>query len=72
MIGAKKLKTIREQLRDAATDLGNDPIRRLEERLAAAEGATASSESDVLQSLRRILDGKGGRPGRKSRVGSKK
>ena len=57
MIGPKKLSTIREDLRRALAATGDDPIRWLEEHVAASERnrQDPSAESEVLLSLRRIL-----------------
>lgn len=58
MIGPKKLSTIRQELRQAAAASGGDPIRWLEERMATPmrQETTVSGESEVLHSLRRILE----------------
>ena len=58
MIGRKKLSTIREELERAAASIGDDPIRRLEERMTASKhkGAADSGSHEVLQSLRRFLE----------------
>jgi hypothetical protein len=74
MIGPKKLNTIRQVLHRALVATGDDPIRWLEERMSAPEfqGPGASGESEVLRSLRRILEATGKRPRRAKRVGTKK
>ena len=72
MIGPKKLSRVRQELHGALTVTGHDPIRWLEERMSAPERQelAASGESEVLQSLRRVLEGTG-RPKRgKKRVAS--
>lgn len=57
MIGPKKLRAIRQDLRRALAATGQDPIRWLDERLAASSpnGIAASGRNEVLQSLRRFL-----------------
>jgi len=74
MIGQKKLVTIREELQQAWPAAGDDLIRWLEDRMAAAErqGAAASGESEVLQSLRRVLEATGTEKRRRQQVGPKK
>jgi hypothetical protein len=58
VIGPKKLSTIRHELQQALASTGDDPIRWLEERMAVPErqGSGPSGESEVLQSLYRILE----------------
>ncbi|HZY87790.1 MAG TPA: hypothetical protein VFE78_23340 [Gemmataceae bacterium] len=58
MIGPKKLSTIRQELSGALAAAGLESLRWLEERMNAPErrGHVASGESEVLQSLRRILE----------------
>jgi hypothetical protein len=60
MIGPKKLSTIRQELQLALTGTGDDPICWLEERIAIAarQGSVVAGESEVVNSLRRFLDGK--------------
>jgi hypothetical protein len=74
MIGPKKLTTIRQGLRSALSAAGGDPIRWLEERMAAAErpGAAVSGESEVLSSLRRFVEASGKGRHRKQRLGTTK
>jgi hypothetical protein len=55
MMGPKKLSTIRQELKQAITSSGRDPIQWLEERIQALEAA-GKPEPDVLQSLRRLLE----------------
>ena len=64
MIGPKKLSTIRQELQRALTATGDDPIRWLEERMTVPErqGSVSAGESEVLNSLRRFLDGKRRQP----------
>jgi hypothetical protein len=59
MIGPKKLSTISQELDKALAATGEDPIRWLEARMSECErrGTATSGESEVLQSLRRILEG---------------
>src|SRR5262249_45830258 len=58
VIGPKKLSTIRHELQQALASTGDDPIRWLEERMAVPEcqGTGPSGESEVLQSLYRMLE----------------
>lgn len=74
VIGPKKLGTIREDLQRALSAAGDDPLRWLEERMAAPgrHGAAPMGESEVLHSLRRFLEapGRSNRP--RKRVGTKK
>jgi hypothetical protein len=53
---------------------GEDPIRWLEERMAAPQrrGTDAPGESEILSSLRRFLERTGKGKRRKQRVGAKK
>ena len=54
MMANKKLATIRQELRDALAKEGQDPIRWLEERIAA--GRRQGSGTEVLESLKRVLE----------------
>jgi hypothetical protein len=54
MIGTKKLSTIREELNKALASTGDDPIRWLEEQIAAAQ--QKGSGTEVLEGLQRILE----------------
>jgi hypothetical protein len=74
MIGPKKLDAIRQELKRALTATGDDPIRWLEERMTAPErqGSAASPESEILHSLRRILEAPAKEKRRKKRIGTKK
>jgi hypothetical protein len=58
MIGPKKLRTIRQELQRALAATGDDPIRWLEERMTVPgrQGSVPSGESEILRSLRRILE----------------
>jgi hypothetical protein len=56
MIGKKKLKSIREELRRALTAQGHDPIRALDDLIAAPRSGNREAAGDeVLQSLRRFV-----------------
>ncbi len=56
MMGPKKLSTIRQELRQAILNTGNNPIEWLDERIRALEQAGKPADSaEVLQSLRRLL-----------------
>jgi hypothetical protein len=70
MMGPKKLRTIRQELDQALASTGQDPIRWLEKRMTAAEQATRPSE--VLHSLRRLLDGNGKKKPGRPRAGTRK
>jgi hypothetical protein len=74
MIGPKKLSAIRQELQRALTATGDDPIRWLEERMSSpeTESSAVSGESEILQSLRRILETTGKAKRRKQRGGTKK
>jgi hypothetical protein len=54
MMGNKKLATIRQELRDTLAKEGQDPIRWLEQRIAA--GRRQGSGTEVLESLKRVLE----------------
>jgi hypothetical protein len=56
VIGPKKLSTIREELEHTFAATGDDPIRWLEQRMAAPAGKKAGAGSEVLQSLQRLLE----------------
>ncbi len=74
MIGRKKLGAIREELQRTLTTIGDDPLRWLEERIAASQrqGGATSQGSEVLHSLRRVLETVDRKKTRKQSVGSKK
>jgi hypothetical protein len=72
VIGPKKLETIRQELRQAFAATGDDPIRWLEEQMSAPRRPGAAESSEVLQSLRRFLEGTGRKKGRKPRARTKK
>ena len=74
MIGSTKLATIREQLRDAVAAATDDPFQWLEQRMAAAKRSVSpgSDQTEVLESLQRILEGTGRGKGRRRRTGTKK
>jgi hypothetical protein len=71
MIGPKKLSTIRQELQEALTATGEDPIRWLEERMTTRLHSGAD-ESEVLQSLQRFLAAPGGKKRRKQQAGREK
>ena len=54
MMGNKKLAMIREELRNALAKEDPDPIRWLEERIAA--GRSQGRRTDVLESLKQVLE----------------
>jgi hypothetical protein len=63
MIGPKKLRIIRQELHRAFAATGQDPIRWLDQRMAAGDQdrAVGSNENEVLQSLQRFLRNSGQR-----------
>ena len=71
MMGPKKLSTIRQELEQALNQLAQDPIQWLEEQLGAATGQTAvpaGEGTQVLDSLRRVLEARGKAKRRSRRV----
>jgi hypothetical protein len=74
MIGPKKLSSIRQELQAALKAAGEDPIRWLEQRMAAPQrrGVALPGESEVLSSLRRFLEAPRKEKRRKQRLGTKK
>ena len=74
MIGPKKLSQIRQDLQRALAATGDDPLRWLEERMAAPErqGVASPGESEVLHSLRRLLEAPRRSRRQRKRVGTKK
>ena len=74
MIGPTKLSTIREQLRGAIAATADDPLQWLEQRFSAPGGSvlSGSGQSEVLESLHRILDASDRGKGRKRRAPAKK
>ena len=73
MIGPKNLSTIRLEIRHALIAVSNDPMRWLEERMAAERPVSKQTgESEVLLSLQRILAPVTTKKSRKPRVGTKK
>lgn len=70
MMGNKKLATIRDEVKAVLTSVADDPISWLEERIAA--GKRKGSGTDVLESVKRVLE-RGTRKKRRRRaVGMKK
>jgi hypothetical protein len=72
MMGRKKLSTIRQELEQALSATGQDPIQWLEEQVRAARGRPgdpAGQGTEVLDSLRGLLEGRGKakRPARRVR-----
>lgn len=59
MMGSKKARTIRRQLRTALGRTGKDPIQWLEDRIRQLEKERkpVASESEVLHALCRVLAG---------------
>jgi hypothetical protein len=74
VIGPKKLGTIRQELHRALSATGEDPIRWLEARMTGPErpGSVASEESEVLRSLRRLLEEPRRRERRNQRAAARK
>jgi hypothetical protein len=71
MMGPKKLSTIREEIRQAISATGEDPIRWLQQRIAEAE-RKGTGEGEVLLSLQRVLEAAPKPSRRKRRPGAKK
>jgi hypothetical protein len=69
MIGTKKLSTIRKEIERAFASTGDDPIQRLERRIASAKRKGDSTE--VLEELKRFLESPRKRKHRKQHVGTK-
>jgi hypothetical protein len=74
MIGPTALSVIRQELQRALTATGDDPIRWLEERMSSpeTESSAVCGESEILQSLRRILETTETAKRRKQQGGTKK
>jgi len=74
VIGPKKLSSIRQELERAISSTGANPIGGLEERISAREGqgSVVPAESEVLHSLRRVLEASREMKPRKQRVGERK
>jgi hypothetical protein len=71
MIGRKKLSTIREEIERALATSGDDPIRWLEQRMAAP-ARKDDDGGEVLQSLQRFLAGPQQKSRRTARTRSRK
>jgi hypothetical protein len=71
MMGNKTLSTIREELRAALGETATDPIAWLEERIAAKKHHGAGA-TDVLESLKRVLEAGTKKKRRKRAAGAKK
>ena len=58
MMGPKKLSAMRDELRQALAKTGRDPIQWLDDRIRDLErtGKSPASATEVLHSLRRILE----------------
>lgn len=54
MIGTKKLGAIRNQIENALSTSDADPIRRLEQQIAA--GKRKGDRTEVLEGLKRFLE----------------
>ncbi len=73
MMGRKKLNEIRKELQQALSTIGRrDPIRWLEERMRAAAEREPPERSEVLRSLKRILETAKRGTQRRQQVGAKK
>jgi hypothetical protein len=70
MIGTKKLSTIRQEIQKALASSGEDPIQRLERRIASAK--RKGDNTEVMEGLRRFLESSGNRKSRNRPVGAKK
>jgi hypothetical protein len=74
MIGPKKLSTIREEVARGLSADGGDPLKWLEQQMAACKGRwpVNSDESEIMQSLRRLLEAIGKRRKQPVKAKSKK
>jgi len=54
MMGTKTLAQMREELRRKLSETGEDPIAWLEKRIAAHK--TRNVRTDVLESIKRVLE----------------
>ena len=70
MMGKKKLAAIREELANALSQVDQDPIRWLEERIAASQ--RQGRRTDVLESLKQVLEAPAHRKPSKRRVKAKR
>lgn len=70
MIGTKKLSTIRNEIEQALTATGEDPIQCLERQIASAKRKGDSTE--VMEGLKRFLESPRTRKHRKHRIGAKR
>ena len=70
MIGTKKLGTIRKEIRKALAANGADPIERLERQIAVAK--RKGDRTEVMEALKRFLEGRPKHRRRKQRAGGKK
>jgi hypothetical protein len=66
MIGTKKLSTIRDEIEEAFSSSGEDPILHLERLIALAKRKGDSTE--VMEDLKRFLESPRKRKRRKRRV----
>jgi hypothetical protein len=69
MIGAKKLSTIRDEVEEAFSSSGADPVQRLEAQIASAK--RKGNRTEVLEGLKRFLERSRKRKRRKQRVGAR-
>ena len=68
MIGTKKLGSIRDQIEKSLASSGDDPIQRLEQKIAVAKGKGDNTE--VMEGLKRFLELPRKRQRPKRRVGA--
>jgi len=71
-MGPTKLSEIREQIRRAIAETGEDPLVWLEKQIKSAKRKTPREGTEVLSSLKRLLEENG--KGKRSKVapGTKK
>jgi hypothetical protein len=69
MMGTKSLRELREELRQRLAETGEDPIAWLEKRIAA--GKRRGVGTDVLESLKRVLERSPSKKPRKPAGGAK-
>jgi len=69
MIGAKKLSTIRDEVEEAFSSSGEDPVQRLEAQIASAK--RKGNRTEVMEGLKRFLERSRKRKRRKQRIGAR-
>jgi hypothetical protein len=67
VIGSKKLSAIRQQIDEALSSTGADPIQRLERQIASAR--RKGDRTEVMEGLKRFLEAPRKRTQRKASTG---